>query len=1061
MAIRARNDASRRVPVIASLDDVTRRARDLVRAAGVAASAAANEANLRQELERSLTLHCAALGRPLDPYRLELFVREGTRRRFIDVAHGGVLIEYEPPRSFSGRAGAKLGHARAQLEEYAGLLQAEEGRALEEYTLVAWDGASISFGRYVDGAPAWDALTPFDVAAATRLITALLEDGRPLVSPRVLAALVGPESAVGAAVIPRLFGAILASVREEREHTTHTLLLFTEWRRLFGQVVGVQTEALRLLLEAQSREHGEPYGEHVPEYLFALNTYIALVAKFVAALALPQAAEDLADARVPLEQRIAALESGRLFADAGVSNVLLGDFFSWYATDPGWKELAPSLEVLVTRLTTISFDVTRKTPDSTRDLFKGLYQSFVPRALRHALGEYYTPDWLAAHVLDRLGWSPEEALLDPTCGSGTFLLEALRRRLCSPEYRDERSAGRLLGGLYGLDLNPLAVLTARASLVVFLSPYLDPAVPVRLPIFLADALNPTRLEGDVYTHVLQTELGTLRFSFPRRVVRSEDFLNIVNRLRDLIAASLEPDDILQALAAEHGLVSLTDAEQEALSGTIANLCSLHLRGWDGIWCAILADRFATGEIPPVEKVCGNPPWVKWSHLPPEYAAFIKDRCRDLGVFSDDRWVGGIESDISTVITYEAVARWLAPNGRLAFLITGTVFVNESSQGFRRFRLRGTDIHFAPLAVEDFGRVKPFEGVSNAPALLLLQRDHEAEYPIPYRRWEPPRRRKDPGGFASAEAFREACVPHDLLACPVPGTDAGPWIRGTAADHAIWERIFTSRQPEYAARKGVTTDRNGIFFVRVAKRLGNGLCSIENDPGRGRRPAIPRVRASVECEHLFPLLRGRGVTAFQAAPDSEYRLLLPQRGMHGAEDLPRSAPKTHAFLARFRTELEGRSSYRRFQKRQPYWSLWSTGPYTFSPYKVVWREMSGRRFAAAYVAEYADPVLGRRLVIPDHKLYFVPVETEAEAGYLTALLNAPFVAAAISAYAAQLSLGASVVEYLDIPPFDLAVETHRDLSSAAVRITHGGGVLSDGDLRLLDERAQEALGIAGD
>lgn len=90
---------------------------------------------------------------------------------------------------------------------------------------------------------------------------------------------------------------------------------------------------------------------------------------------------------------------------------------------------------------------------------------FTPAPMRHALGEYYTPDWLAAHVIDTAGWDISQSLLDPTCGSGTFILEGLRRRLeaASPT----TSARELLNGLYGFDLNPLAVLTARASIVVF------------------------------------------------------------------------------------------------------------------------------------------------------------------------------------------------------------------------------------------------------------------------------------------------------------------------------------------------------------------------------------------------------------------------------------------------------------------------------------------------------------------------------------------------------------------------------------------------------------------
>ena len=72
------------------------------------------------------------------------------------------------------------------------------------------------------------------------------------------------------------------------------------------------------------------------------------------------------------------------------------------------------------------------------DLLKPLYESLFPRAVRHALGEYYTPHWLAEHVLDQVGYhgQADARLLDPTCGSGTFLLAALRRWRQSSRHTD-------------------------------------------------------------------------------------------------------------------------------------------------------------------------------------------------------------------------------------------------------------------------------------------------------------------------------------------------------------------------------------------------------------------------------------------------------------------------------------------------------------------------------------------------------------------------------------------------------------------------------------------------
>jgi hypothetical protein len=1048
-----------RKTVSTALNEFSQQAVELARRATQAAAAAPNEASLRHELEGALENCCTALGMVWNPFVFEVYVRSGDgKRRFVDVAHGGVLIEYEPPRSFGGSEGAALRHAKDQVEEYALFLHGEEGRPLDRYTLIAWDGAHVCFGRYVDGAPTWDALLPFTAPAGEQLLRTLVEDGAPLVSPRLISTLVGPESELGAQIIPELFIAIRTAAEAGGVRTNSTHLIFTEWKRLFGQVVGSQSDPLRKLLEDQSRAHGQPYSRHVAEYLFAMNTYIALVAKLVAALSLPNPSQNVADSRVPVADRIDALESGRLFADAGVLNMLAGDFFSWYRYDPSWGELAAKVEKLVTYLGTANFDVTKKTPESTRDLFKGLYQSFVPRALRHAMGEFYTPDWLAGHLLDELEWSPESPLLDPTCGSGTFLLEALRRRLCSDAFSARRTAKELVDGLYGIDLNPLAVLAARASFTVFLSPHLNPEQPIRLPFFLADALNPTRLEGDIYVHELQTELGRKSFRVPQELVCRDDFFDIFNRLRELIDANFDEHRILVQLTGEFGLTGFNAPEEEAWKETIRSLVSMHKRRWNGIWCPILADRFAAGAIPPVDHVCGNPPWVKWSHLPPDYAAFIKDRCMAMGVFSEDRWVGGIESDISTVITFAVIDQWLAPGGRLAFLITGPVFTNESSQGFRRFELQHRDVCFKLLKVEDFSGIRPFENVSNHAVLFLLERDSKTEYPVPYRLWQGTRG-KNRRDFSTPDEFRRNTTALDLLAQPVPGTDAGPWMKGTADDHTLWSKLFNAKAPVYAARKGVTTDRNGIFFLRVRGRSRDGkICDVENDPTLGKTQAIPTVRAQIECEHLFPLLRGRGVIAFSAVPDPEYRILLPQRGMHGDPDLALSARKTSRFLSRFRSELEGRSSYKRFQKNKPYWSLWSTGNYTFSPYKVVWREMGGGRFSAAYIGTHHDRVLGEKLVIPDHKLYFVPVGEVAEAAYLTGLLNAPIISRAVSAYAAQLSLGASVVEYLDLPLFHAENPNHAEISQLAQEITRRGGKPTAEEWARLDSLAYVAFSI---
>lgn len=693
----------------------------------------------------------------------------------------------------------------------------------------------------------------------------------------------------------------------------------------------------------------------------------------VAACALLNASQDIRDGSVPIDNRIASLESGELFEHAGILNMLTGDFFSWYADDPNWNHFAPHISRLTARLAGIDFNVSRKTAQSTRDLFKGIYESFVPRALRHALGEFYTPDWLAEHGLDTIGWRIEDDLLDPTCGSGTFLLDAIRRRL---QRGGRNSAAKLLRGISGIDLNPLAVLTAKGSLAVFVAPYLDPANPVRLPVYLADAINPaSKGASGNFEHTLQTEVGKKTFKIPGKLIQHCDFYRIFARIRMLIDAEQDAKSIDAAIQSEFNYVNLAVTELQAVQETIATLVDLHCQGWNGIWCSIIADRFAAGAIHPVAFICGNPPWVKWSHLPPEYAKFIKPRCLSMGVFSTDRWVGGIESDISTVITYEAIDKYLAPSGVLGFFITGTVFTNESSEGFRKFSLHKGKLICKVELVEDFNAIKPFDGVSNHSTFLMVRRDAVTTFPVTYRMWSAvDGNGKRVRSFDDAGAFRATATHVDYLAEPVPGgKGARPWLVGTAIDHGIFKKVFASTQQNYEARKGVTSDRNGIFWVHVLNQPSSTTLTIKNAADIGKTKGIPSKTAVVETDHIFPMLRGRGVAPFSAIPDPDIRMLVPQRGMHGDPNLAISHPMTYRFLSRFKPILEARSSFKRFQEkgRHPYYSLWSTGPYTFSPFKVLWREMSGKGFAVAYTGSVLDPVLGNKVVIPDHKLYFHP------------------------------------------------------------------------------------------
>src|SRR4051812_25354999 len=112
-------------------------AKDLAVRVSIITASAKNEVTLVHGAEDALRDACLALHIPWYPVQLDeaIGVAFGGPRRFVDVAHGSIVIEYERPRSFGGREGEHLHHAKGQAVEYATLMAREEGRETSDYSL--------------------------------------------------------------------------------------------------------------------------------------------------------------------------------------------------------------------------------------------------------------------------------------------------------------------------------------------------------------------------------------------------------------------------------------------------------------------------------------------------------------------------------------------------------------------------------------------------------------------------------------------------------------------------------------------------------------------------------------------------------------------------------------------------------------------------------------------------------------------------------------------------------------------------------------------------------------
>jgi len=119
------------------------------------------------------------------------------------------------------------------------------------------------------------------------------------------------------------------------------------------------------------------------------------------------------------------------------------------------------------------------------DILGNLYERFLDIEKRKKLGEYYTPMYVARYVLQRIGFYDNPGpLLDPACGSGTFLIAAmvgLLNRLSAKNVKLDLAIRQAVNIIHGLDINVFAAFTAQLQLIWHLLPYLRRANEKDLP----------------------------------------------------------------------------------------------------------------------------------------------------------------------------------------------------------------------------------------------------------------------------------------------------------------------------------------------------------------------------------------------------------------------------------------------------------------------------------------------------------------------------------------------------------------------------------------------------
>jgi hypothetical protein len=1031
-----------------------------------------DEANFRREAEASLEELVSEHGITLD----KRFERVLETRGRADAVFNRLIVEWEPPGALAAHVTHRGNrHAVEQLRGYITAIAAEERQALDRLAGIACDGRFMIFARY--RAEQWivDEPLPVDQLSAEQLLETIVaaQSGRALTADNLLRDF-GSRTLLTRQLASRLLDRLDELLGHDPDG--FAARLYRQWETFFAVATGVVGEGEQLKADAR-RALATVFGRRARDIdaaraLFALQTYFALVTKLLALLALSLYVEgvatlDLDELAVAgdddLFEELEALQRGVPFRKAGLANVVEPDVFGWYLD---WNDdVREGVRWVLDKLKDYDPATLQVSPEDARDLLKDLYQGLLPRPVRHALGQYFTPDWLADQLLHQAGYEGDSGtrLVDPACGTGTFLVLAigrLKERLRRDRLSERETLETVLKNIVGFDIDPLATVAARTNYVLALGTLIRAAEgeALDIPVYLADSIlmpaqGETLLSGDKLE--LTTSGGT--FALPLCIDTGDELRAVC----DLAAEGLEYNWTTEEFISAAARVTDASSRDRALLGSFYEEClEQHRRGLDGLWPHILRNAFMPAFIGQFDLVVGNPPWVNWESLPQRYRDLTDPLWRRYGLFVHGgmaAMLGAGKKDVSMLMSYVATDKLLKEDGRLGFVVTQTVFKTAGAgQGFRRFRIGDAGPMVRVDHVDDMVDLKPFVGAANRTSLFVWSKGGATQYPVPYVLWQRTRPRGVPR-TASLDHVLEMTRTLGLVAAPVDSGDStSAWLTAPRELVAALRKLAETGEPAYSAHAGVYSGgTNGIYWLDVdGPPDHNGRLPVTNLHDIGRTTLTKRY-GRVEAGLVHPLVRGSDVSRWRAVPSAHILFVQNPDERRGFDEatMRRRYPGALAFLELFEDELRARAAFKRYFTRRegsklvdkaPYWSMFDVGHYTLGRHKVVWKDQASD-FTAAVMPD-TEPV-----PLPNHKVILVDCGSADEAHFLCGALNSIPARVFVGAYAVETQISTHTVKYIHIPKFDDNEGDHLALAAAS-RAAHAA--VANGD-----EPSQEAVDLA--
>ncbi len=524
-----------------------------------------------------------------------------------------------------------------------------------------------------------------------------------------------------------------------------TKMLFDEWKRLFTRVCSYSTEKLKGI----EKNYHFKYKIDEDKFFFVLHSYYAILMKCLAAEIATLFGDSLLWSYLNrlktsylenidnLKQELIDLEKGGIFYQIGITNFLEADFFDWYLYE--WdSEIAKAMVEIIDGISNYEPGTVELEPDEIRDIFKDLYEDLVPQEVRHNLGEYYTPDWVAELIINeqefKLGKSEKNSdnplklrFLDPACGSGTFLVSIIAKikEYVADNYTDTIIAEALdsiTKNIVGFDLNPLAVLTARTTYLLGIADYLRYRKSnIEIPVFLADSIFTERegtIEGDVYK--LYTGYG--EFILPTSIVEREYLGSILTIIEESISSEQKPDIFVKRLQK----FKFNDDEERILKRLYTQIFELEKKKLNAIWTRIIKNSFAPLLQKKFDFIIGNPPWLSYRYIGNlEYQEVLKSMITDEYKLSKEAKLT-THMELATLFYIRTAQYYLKKQGLISFVMPRGIMSGDQHHIFRKQDFK-KEVDVDYYKIFDLKDVDPLFNISSC--IIFGQKNGDHKFPL--------------------------------------------------------------------------------------------------------------------------------------------------------------------------------------------------------------------------------------------------------------------------------------------------------------------------------------------